>query len=114
MAFLRGFGSWLPPRRMTNEELAPQVNATPEWILEVSGIEERRYAADTDTITGIGVLAAQDCLDRAGARLPTSAWFWQPADRASAFALGLRARLPSRSAWAQRLPSTFPFRRRGL
>lgn len=66
MAFLRGFGSWLPPRRMSNQELAPLVNATPEWILEVSGIEERRYAPDTDTVAGIGLLAAQDCIDRAG------------------------------------------------
>jgi 3-oxoacyl-[acyl-carrier-protein] synthase-3 len=66
MAFLRGFGSWLPPRRMSNRELAPLVNATPEWILEVTGIEERRYAADSDTVASIGLLAARDCLDRAG------------------------------------------------
>jgi 3-oxoacyl-[acyl-carrier-protein] synthase-3 len=66
MAFLRAFGSWLPPRRVTNEEVAPLVDATPEWILEVSGIEERRYAAETDTVHGIGLLAAQNCLDRAG------------------------------------------------
>jgi 3-oxoacyl-[acyl-carrier-protein] synthase III len=66
MAFLRAFGSWLPARRMTNHELAPLVDATPEWILEVSGIEERRYAADTDTVDGIGLLAAKDCLDKAG------------------------------------------------
>jgi len=67
MAFLRGFGSWLPPRRVSNQELAPLVDATPEWILEVSGIEERRYAAETDTVGGIGLLAARDCLDKAGA-----------------------------------------------
>jgi 3-oxoacyl-[acyl-carrier-protein] synthase-3 len=67
MAFLRAFGSWLPPRRVTNRELAPLVDATPEWILEVSGIEERRYAAETDTVAGIGILAAQDCLEKAGA-----------------------------------------------
>src|SRR5208283_4434817 len=67
MAFLRAFGSWLPPRRVSNRELAPLVDATPEWILEVSGIEERRYAAETDTVAGIGVLAAQDCLEKAGA-----------------------------------------------
>jgi 3-oxoacyl-[acyl-carrier-protein] synthase-3 len=67
MAFLRGFGSWLPPRRVSNQELAPLVDATPEWIREVSGIEERRYAADTDTVAGIGLLAAKDCLDKAGA-----------------------------------------------
>jgi 3-oxoacyl-[acyl-carrier-protein] synthase-3 len=53
MACLRAFGSWLPP--------------TPEWILEVSGIEERRYAADSDTVASIGLLAAQDCLEKAGA-----------------------------------------------
>jgi len=66
MAFLRAFGSWLPPRRVSNEELAPLVNAAPGWILEVSGIEERRYAADTDTVSGIGLAAAEDCLDKAG------------------------------------------------
>jgi len=65
MAYLRAFGSWLPPRRVSNREIAPQVDATPEWILEVSGIEERRYAADQDTIAGIGLLAAQDCLEKA-------------------------------------------------
>jgi len=65
MAFLRAFGSWLPPRRVSNSELAPKVDATPEWILEVSGIEERRYAADADTVAGIGLLAAQNCLEKA-------------------------------------------------
>ena len=66
MAFLRGFGSWLPPRRVSNHELAPLLEVTPEWILEVSGIEERRYAAETDSVSGIGLLAARDCLDKAG------------------------------------------------
>jgi 3-oxoacyl-[acyl-carrier-protein] synthase-3 len=66
MAFLRAFGSWLPPRPVSNSELAPQVDATPEWILEVSGIHERRYAADADTVAGIGLLAAQNCLEKAG------------------------------------------------
>src|ERR1035438_8531779 len=67
MAYLRAFGSWLPPRRVTNQEIAPLVDATPEWILEVSGIEERRYAADQDTLASIGLLAAQNCLEKAGA-----------------------------------------------
>ncbi|MGA2652083.1 MAG: ketoacyl-ACP synthase III [Terracidiphilus sp.] len=67
MAYLRAFGSWLPRRRVSNEEIAPLVNATPEWILEVSGIAERRYADDSDTVTGVGLLAARDCLEKAGA-----------------------------------------------
>ena len=67
MAYLRAFGSWLPSRRVSNEEIAPLVDATPEWIVEVSGIEERRYASDADTVAGIGLLAAQDCLEKASA-----------------------------------------------
>jgi 3-oxoacyl-[acyl-carrier-protein] synthase-3 len=66
MAYLRAFGSWLPRRRVSNEEIAPRVDATPEWILEVSGIAERRYADDSDTVAGIGLLAARDCLEKAG------------------------------------------------
>ena len=67
MAFLRAFGSWLPSRRVTNEELAPLVDATPEWILQVSGIEERRYAAADETVASVGLKAAQGCLEKAGA-----------------------------------------------
>jgi len=70
MAYLRAFGSYLPPRRVTNQELASLVTADPTWILQVSGIEERRYAADEDTVASLGLLAAQDCLKRAGAAPP--------------------------------------------
>lgn len=66
MTYLRAFGSYLPPRRVRNEELAPLVDATPEWILSATGIEERRYAAADDTVASLGVRAAQDCLQRAG------------------------------------------------
>jgi 3-oxoacyl-[acyl-carrier-protein] synthase-3 len=67
MAFLRAFGSYLPSRSVTNEELAPLVGADPAWILQMSGIQERRYAADEDTVASLGLLAAQDCLKKAGA-----------------------------------------------
>ncbi len=66
MAYLRAFGSWLPSRRVTNQEIAAQIDATPEWILEMSGIEERRYADDDGTVAGIGLKAAQACLQNAG------------------------------------------------
>lgn len=66
MAYLRAFGAYLPPRRVRNEDLAPLVDATPEWILAATGIEERRYAAAEDTVGGFGVLAAHDCLTNAG------------------------------------------------
>ncbi len=67
MSFLRAFGSYLPERRVGNAEIAALVDATPEWILDVSGIEERRYAAAGDTVASLGLLAAQNCLTNAGA-----------------------------------------------
>ena len=66
MASLRAFGAYLPSRIATNQELASRVNCTPEWILDVSGIEERRYAAPEESVEDMAVAAAQQCLDRAG------------------------------------------------
>jgi 3-oxoacyl-[acyl-carrier-protein] synthase-3 len=66
VAFLKAFGAYLPTRVVTNEELAAQLNCTPAWIVEMSGIEERRYAAPDETVAGMAVAAAKQCLDRAG------------------------------------------------
>ena len=40
-----GTGSALPPRRVTNAELAERVETTHEWIVERTGIEARHIAA---------------------------------------------------------------------
>ena len=58
MSFLTSFGAYVPCRIVTNAELAPRLNCTPEWITEVSGIEERRYAADEETVVEMAVEAA--------------------------------------------------------
>ncbi len=65
MAYIRAFGSYLPQRVITNAELAERLACDADWILKVSGIEERRYASEP--VVELGVLAAQDCLSRAGA-----------------------------------------------
>lgn len=66
MACLRAFGSWLPGRRVNNEELAPLLGCTPEWIQEMSGIRERRYAAADESVATLGLRAAEKCLGNAG------------------------------------------------
>ena len=45
-----GTGSALPPRRVTNAELAERVETTHEWIVERTGIEARHIAADGETM----------------------------------------------------------------
>jgi 3-oxoacyl-[acyl-carrier-protein] synthase III len=68
VAAIPGFGAYLPTRVVTNAELAARLNCDAGWILDVSGIEERRYAdsADEESVAGMGVAAAKQCLQRAG------------------------------------------------
>ena len=42
------------------------VGSTAEWIFNVSGIEERRFAADGETVADMAACAARDCLTAAG------------------------------------------------
>src|SRR5262245_3271118 len=65
-AFLRGFGSFLPERVVSNAELAERIGRTAEWIENVSGIRERRWADSETSVAGMAVEAARDCLNRTG------------------------------------------------
>lgn len=40
---IKGTGSYLPPKRISNEELAKGINTTPDWIKDKLGISERRH-----------------------------------------------------------------------
>jgi 3-oxoacyl-[acyl-carrier-protein] synthase-3 len=66
MSGIRAFGAYLPGQVVTNAELAPRLECTPEWIRAVSGIEERRYAAADESVTSMAVAAARQCLELAG------------------------------------------------
>ena len=59
MAAIQGFGAYLPSRIVTNAELAARLGCEPGWILDVSGIEERRYASPEETVATMGVAAAR-------------------------------------------------------
>src|SRR5690348_7189458 len=66
MAWLRGFGSYLPDRVVSNVEIGSVTGADPAWILQVSGIEERRFAADGETVASLGTRAARGGLANCG------------------------------------------------
>ena len=61
MPSILAFGSYLPPRVVGNDELAAQLGCDAAWILQVSGIEERRVA-DGESVVTMGVQAARACL----------------------------------------------------
>ena len=67
MSAIRAFGAYLPSRVVANDELAARLGCDPNWIREVSGIEERRYAGAHESVSSMAVEAARQCLERAGA-----------------------------------------------
>ncbi len=66
MAYLRAFGWHVPSRVVTNAEIAPLVGAEESWLLQMTGIAERRFAAPGETVAELGAMAARNCLERAG------------------------------------------------
>ncbi|MET1111599.1 MAG: beta-ketoacyl-ACP synthase III [Allosphingosinicella sp.] len=65
-SIILGTGSALPPRRVTNAELAERVETTHEWIVERTGIEARHIAADGETTATLATEAAEKALAAAG------------------------------------------------
>ncbi|MFL2669389.1 MAG: beta-ketoacyl-ACP synthase III [Alphaproteobacteria bacterium] len=63
-----GYGSYLPERIVTNEELARRVDTSDEWIRKRTGIYERRIAADGEKTSDLAINAAQEALKTAGIR----------------------------------------------
>jgi 3-oxoacyl-[acyl-carrier-protein] synthase-3 len=63
---LLGLGAYLPQRIMTNADWAEHVDTSNEWILERTGIERRRLAADHESTADLAANAARSALDDAG------------------------------------------------
>jgi len=61
-----GVGSALPQRKVTNEELAKQVDTSDEWIVERTGIRNRYVAGDGETTASLATDAARRPLEHAG------------------------------------------------
>jgi 3-oxoacyl-[acyl-carrier-protein] synthase-3 len=63
---ITGLGVCVPERVVTNDDLAQYVDTTDEWIVERTGIRERRMVEDGEALTDIGLPAAQAALADAG------------------------------------------------
>ena len=64
-AIIEGVGSYLPERVLTNRELAGMVDTSDEWIVERTGIRERRIAATGELTSDLAVAAARAALAHA-------------------------------------------------
>ena len=61
-----GVGAYLPPKVVTNDDLAKFVDTSDEWIVERTGIRQRHQAADDQPVSDLAFEAAKDALEAAG------------------------------------------------
>ncbi|WP_342641578.1 beta-ketoacyl-ACP synthase III [Rhodoligotrophos ferricapiens] len=65
-AVIKGIGSYLPAKVLTNNDLAQIVDTSDEWIVERTGIRQRYVAAEGETTCHLAVGAARAALADAG------------------------------------------------
>jgi 3-oxoacyl-[acyl-carrier-protein] synthase III len=63
---ITGLGCHVPERVLANAELEQLVDTTDEWIMERTGIRERRIARDDEAMSDIALPAARAALESAG------------------------------------------------
>ncbi len=60
-----GLGKYLPEKRLTNKDLEKIIDTTDEWIVERTGIKERRIARDDEATSDMAVNAAKRAIENA-------------------------------------------------
>ena len=65
-ATIIGTGMYVPEKRLTNADLEHMVDTSDEWIVERTGIRERRIAAPEQASSDLALIACQRALAAAG------------------------------------------------
>ncbi len=65
-SFIRGTGSYLPAKIVSNDDLALMVDTSNEWIETRTGIQRRRIAAAGENTSDMAVEAAKKAIENAG------------------------------------------------
>lgn len=65
-AFFKGVGHFVPAKVMTNADFEKLVETSDEWIVERTGIRERRFATESEAASDLATPAARAALAAAG------------------------------------------------
>jgi 3-oxoacyl-[acyl-carrier-protein] synthase-3 len=65
-AAITSVGRFVPSRVLSNHDLEAMVDTSDQWIMERTGIRERRIAAPGTGVSELAAAAAQEALDRRG------------------------------------------------
>ncbi len=63
---IAGTGSYLPEKRLTNADLEKMVDTNDEWIVQRTGMRERRVAAADQATSDLCIIAANRAIENAG------------------------------------------------
>ena len=63
---ITGLGVNVPAKVVTNDDLAKFVDTSDEWIVERTGIKERRFATQDEALTDVARPACVQAMERAG------------------------------------------------
>ena len=66
LAHLAGLGVYIPSRIVTNHDFAERLETSDQWIVERTGIKERRFAGAHETVSTMARDATAAALARAG------------------------------------------------
>ncbi|MGZ8736985.1 MAG: beta-ketoacyl-ACP synthase III [Nocardioides sp.] len=65
-ATILGIGSYRPARVIPNSEVIEAIDSSDEWIQQRSGIKQRRWANDEETVQMMSVAASRKALEHSG------------------------------------------------
>jgi 3-oxoacyl-[acyl-carrier-protein] synthase-3 len=63
---ITGWGKYVPEKILTNADLEKMVDTNDEWIVQRTGIRERRVAAENEACSTLAIKAADQALEVAG------------------------------------------------
>lgn len=67
-AHIIGWGKYVPPHIVTNDDLAKKMDTTDTWIRERTGIVQRRIASDKESTAAMAIHAARAAIETANVR----------------------------------------------
>ena len=65
-SIVAGCGAYLPSRILSNADLARKLETSDEWIVQRTGIRERRIAAEGEVTSDLAIRSAEGALKNAG------------------------------------------------
>jgi 3-oxoacyl-[acyl-carrier-protein] synthase-3 len=68
-ARITALGAYVPPKILTNSDLAGMVETSDEWIVQRTGIQERRIADKETFATHLALKAVEDLVRRSGKKI---------------------------------------------